>query len=457
MFQPNLKQKVLILGAGPAGLACAYGLKEKGYKITILEKDKQVGGFAQTLEFKEGDILFKTDIGPHRFHTKNKKILDLTRDLLKDDLITVLRQTRQYIRGKLYNYPINAWQVLRHIGIVKSFKIIFSYLRSLINYKILKRPIISFYDYILANFGQELGNFNMLNYSEKIWGLSCQKLHPNWAQQRIKGLNFLSAAKNALLKTNGVKTLIESFYYPREGTGQLYKKMAEKIIESGGKIYLQSQPLKIYHDNHKINKIEVANQGQKQEFEPDYLFTSIPIDQLVSLLDPQPPQEIFQAINNLQWRDQLYLFIIIDKDKVGDDQWLYFPDSEIRFARISEMKNFSSQMSPPTQTSLLIEFFTNQNDDLWQMPAEKIFDYTVEQLSKLKFLDKSEVVNYHLFRKNKAYPIYTLDYPANLAIINKYLSRFNNLNCIGRPGCFQYTNQDESINMGLEASQKLGD
>ena len=446
----------MILGGGPSGLACAYGLIDKAYQTTILEKDKKTGGFGKTIEFTEDNLIFKTDIGPHRFFSQNPKLYQLAEDLLDKDWIEVNRQTRQYIDGKYYDYPIKPLQALINIGFSKAVIIIFSYLRSFFIYKIFGQRINNFHDYIVANFGLELGHFNMLNYTEKIWGLDCRQLHADWAKQRIKGLNFISAIIDSLFKNNAkTKTLINTFKYPRLGNGQLYEKMAARITDSGNSINLESQPLKIFHQQNRISKIIATVNGQEQEFTPDYLVSSIPIDQLLSILSPQPPIQVLQASAKLKWRDQIYLFITLNKEKVTADNWIYFPEKNIPFARISEMKNFSPAMSPAEKTSLFVEFFTNHTEPLWQLPDNELFTLALSQLEKIGLITAKDIRNYYVFKKQKVYPVYDLTYPAHLKIIKDYLNQLENFYYIGRPGRFQYNNQDHSLEMGLSAAQSI--
>jgi len=448
--------KIVIIGAGPAGLSCAFELSKNKDNLFIIEKDAQVGGLAKTLKFENNNDLYRTDIGPHRFFSKNKYLYKLIANLLGDDWLLINRKTRQYIDGKFYDYPINAIQAFLNIGPIKSLTIVLSYLKAFGQYKILKKPINNFNDYVVANFGLKLGELNMLNYTEKIWGLPCSQIHPDWAKQRIKGLNLLSALKNALLKkTNGPKTLIDSFYYPKYGTGQIYQAMAKKIKERGNKIFTQSQPTKIRHQNFKITQIEFDINGQKQNLSPQYLISSIPISQFINLLNPQPPAEIIKTVQKLKWRAQIYLFITVNKPKITDDNWIYIPDKKIPFARLAEMKNFSQQMAPKNKTSLLVEYFVNTDDIIWQKSAKELYQLTIKYLAELNLLTAKEVDNYYLLKRTHVYPVYDLDYPTNIKIIKNYLNQFTNLYYLGRPGRFQYTNQDHSLEMGILTAKNI--
>jgi len=453
-----MKSDTLILGAGPAGLSCAMELSKVGKTSLIIEKNSEVGGLARTFEFKEGDSLFRTDIGPHRFFSKNKYLYSFIKDILGDDWILVKRQTRQLIKGKFYDYPIKAAQAFKNVGLIGAVQIGISYIKSVIVYKIFRKKINNFEDYVVANFGRKLSEFNMINYTEKIWGIPCTQIHPDWAKQRIKGLNLLSAVKNAFLKkknTDGPKTLVDTFYYPRYGTGTIYNKIAERVIKNGSIIKIGSYPTKISHENNKISEIELDIKGKKHVIKPSKVVSSIPITELIKIMSPKPPVEVIDAVNNLKWRDQVYLFITLNKDLVAKDNWIYFPNTEIPFGRIAEMKNFSSEMCPKDKTSLFVEYFVDEGDKIWNMSKEELSTLTINHLEKLGLCKKEEVRNCYAFKIKNVYPVYDLNYTKNLQIIKEYLAKFSNLYLIGRSGRFQYTNQDHSLEMGIATARSI--
>lgn len=452
------KGDMVILGGGPAGMSCAMELSRAGIKTTIIEKQKKVGGLAKTLIFKEGKYVFRTDIGPHRFFSKNKHLYEFIEGLLKEKWILVERQTRQLIEGKFYDYPINAMQAFKNIGPIRAFSMGLSYLHAVFVYRILKKEIISFEDYIVANFGRKLGEFNMMNYTEKLWGIPCSKLHPDWARQRIKGLNLMSALLNALSPkkdSKGPKTLVSSFYYPLYGTGLIYETIANRIIKKGSKILTNSYPTIIFHKDGNITKMEVKINGKKKVLSPSKVITSIPVTILISLLSPRPPKSVIEAVNKLKWRSEVYLFITLNKKRITKDNWIYFPNKDIPFGRVAEMKNFSKEMSPKDKTSLFVEFFVTENDEIWNMDKKQLFNLTMRYIERLKLFKRDEVRAYYTLRYKHVYPVYDLNYKKHLDTIFNYLDQFKNLYCIGRPGRFQYTNQDHSIEMGIATARGI--
>lgn len=459
----NKQGGTLIIGAGPAGLAAASELAKAKKELVVIEKADQVGGLSKTYTFQEGEFIFRTDNGPHRFFSQNPYLYQFLSTLLQEQWLEVNRQTRQYIDGKFYDYPVRPLQALANIGPAKALSFIYQYVTAQIQYKLLRKPIKNFEDYIIAHFGKGLGRFNMINYTEKIWGVPASTIHADWAKQRIKGLSIGLLIKATLksflqpLKTRQVRSLVDVFYYPEYGTGLIYEKIKSQLIDQGHQIYTNSHPTAIHHDRKRITKVMVNNSGVEEVYEPDQLIESIPIESFLKLLTPAPPIEVQEAASKVKYRDQVYLFITLDRNQVTRDQWIYFPETKIPFGRISEMKNFSQKMSPLGKTSLFVEFFCFKDDEIWNKSKEELLELTMKYLEPWKFCQRSEVLGCHLIKQEKVYPIYDTNYQDYLSIIKNYLNQFSNLYYIGRPGRFRYTNQDHSLEMGMLAARSIID
>jgi len=447
------KTCVLILGAGPAGMASAFELNKSSKQLIIVEKNESVGGLSRTLEYNN----FRTDIGTHRFFSKNQYLYDFIKDLLGERWIKVNRLTRFYINGKFFLYPISLKNALVNVGILKAFMIIYDYIFEKVKKIFHKKKAVSFEEQIISDFGKTLANLNMLNYTEKIWGLPCSNISPDWAKQRIKGLSLISLIKNIFIKfQKGPKTLVDQFYYPDLGTGLIYEKMKERILSNPkNQIILNSYPIKIIWDNSKITEAIIKTKNGSQNIKFEYLISSIPITEFIQLLEPKVPEDILQASKKLKFRSHISLFITIDKPSIFPDQWIYFPDKDIPFGRIMEPKNFSKKMSPDKKTSLLIEFFCWENDKIWDSSKEDLVEISVKWLEKFNFIKKSEVIDSFIHKEKYAYPVYDLDYKENLGKIKNYLNRFDNLQLIGRAGSFRYNNQDHALEMGILAARTI--
>ena len=448
------KKKFLILGAGPAGLAAAFELQKSSKSFVLVEKNDTVGGLSRTIQYGE----FKTDVGPHRFFSQNQYLYDFIEDLLKEHWIPVDRLTRFIIGGKFFLYPVSLKNALLNVGFYRGFKIIFDYSLERLKKLFFKKEIVSFEDQVISDFGRSLAELNMLNYTEKVWGLPCSQISPDWAAQRIKGLSLKEIIKNIFIKSKkGPKTLVDQFYYPDNGAGMLYEKIKDAVLASGmGEIKLNSHPISIIHDGDKIKEVVIENRdGSRISFNPEYLISSIPINEFVNLLSPKVPDEIIQAARELKFRSHVSLFITVKKESIFPDQWIYFPDKEIPFGRIMEPKNFSKKMSPPGKSSLLIEFFCWENDKIWNATKEELFELSIGWLEKFGFIKREEVIDIFIHKEKYAYPVYDLKYKENLKRVKNHLQRFKNLMLIGRSGIFRYNNQDHALEMGILAVKNI--
>lgn len=446
-----MNKEVLILGAGPAGMAAAFELHKANKSFIAIEKHDKVGGLARTFQYGE----FRTDTGPHRFFSQNQYLYDLVEDLLGERWIKVDRLTRFYIDGKFFLYPVELKNALLNVGLYKTYRVLFDYLSERLKKIFIKQNYVSFEEQVISDFGRALAEFNMLNYTEKIWGLPCSKISTDWSKQRIKELSLKEIIRKALIKSkNEPKTLVDQFYYPDTGAGLIYERIKERV-QNGRFLRLNSCPVKITHNSNQIVEVVVNVAGDDQIIKPSYVISSIPITEFISLLEPELPNEVLQASRKLKFRSHLSLFITLNKPSVFSDQWIYFPEKAIPFARIMEPKNFSKKMSPQDKTSLLVEYFCWENDSVWNADKRELFGLSVKWLEKLGFIKKNEVIDYYVHKEEFAYPVYELGYKKPLQKVKGYLSQFKNLQCIGRSGSFRYNNQDHALEMGILAARSI--
>ncbi|MGL6139153.1 MAG: FAD-dependent oxidoreductase, partial [Planktothrix sp.] len=252
-------EPIYILGAGPAGLAAAYTLTKQGQSVVVVERDGQVGGLAKSIEY-QGFIL---DYGPHRFYTKIAPVLQLWDEVLGDEQVTVNRLTRIYYGGKYFSYPLKAKQVLSALGLVESLRIVLSY----VAVRLFPKPEANnFAEWVENKFGKRLSEIFFEGYTEKLWGIPCTEISPDWAAQRIKGLSLSKAIKNALLGNDGkVKNLIDQFQFPRLGSGQLYEKIADYLQQHQQEILLNTEVIQVHHHNSQVSHITLRNRITKAE------------------------------------------------------------------------------------------------------------------------------------------------------------------------------------------------
>lgn len=448
--------KHVIIGAGPAGLSAGYNFARHDISPLILEKDSVIGGLSRTREVNfDGDV-YLSDAGPHRFFSHNKDLYDMIEELLGEDWLVVDRLTRQFIDGKYYDYPVNIVQALKNVGPVKALHMMLDYLEATVRKLVGASRKNTFEDWVVLNFGRTLAEFNMLNYTEKIWGIPCSHISGAWAAQRIKGMNAFDIVKKALLKGGGPRSMVNSFYYPRKGIQQIYDAMADFTVTHGGVIEKEACITKIDHDGDEVKSIEYSNKkGEKVAVDLESLISSMPITDLVRLLDPPAPDTVIEAAGKLGYRDQVQVWLIIDKPHIIEDTWIYFPTTPPTFGRMMEPKNWVPTLSPEHRSSLLVEYFVFKNDEIWQMTDDEIISKTMKELEDLGFVRQDKLLKGYVYRTEKSYPKWNLVYKKYLDVIYEYLDKFSNLYCIGRNGRFYYNNQDHSIETGLLAAQSV--
>jgi protoporphyrinogen oxidase len=447
----------VIIGAGPAGVSAGFNFAQNDVPALILEKDSVIGGLAKTLEFEYEGEKYRTDAGPHRFFSQNPTLYELIAGLLKDDWVVVNRLTRQFIDGKYFNYPVDIVQAISNVSIFKAMKMVIAFAYSTIRQKLVKPKLVTFEDWTVANFGRELAAFNMLNYTEKIWGIPCTKIAASWAGQRIKGMNAFDIVKNLLVKGNQPRSMIDSFYYPKKGIQEIYDAMFSFAENHGSTIVKEITITRILHDRHRIQQLEYEKAGETAMVDTDCLISSMPITDLVALLEPKAPEFVLKRAQSLGYRDQIQVFLIVDKPSVTKDTWLYFPTTPPVFGRMMEPKNWYPTMSPPNRTSLLVEYFVFKGDAWWTMPDDEIIRRTELELEALGFAKRKEILKGWVLRTEKSYPVWDLTYKKRLDVLTNYLGAFENLYLIGRNGRYFYNNQDHSIETGLLAAQSVID
>ncbi|MCL5783772.1 MAG: FAD-dependent oxidoreductase [Patescibacteria group bacterium] len=457
MLQKNTKSKegnIIIIGAGPAGLGCAYELGKKQTqqqlpKILLIEKNDMVGGLARTNSYKG----YRFDIGPHRFFTKNDEILDLWKNALGNQFTEVPRLTRMFYKNKFFLYPVQFKNVLQKLGFQDNIQSFSSFLYAKIFLR--KMQPKNFEDWITKNFGKKLFTVFFKTYTEKLWGISCREIGVEWADQRIKNMDFWEVLKTAILgqRVRQAKSLVGKFYYPLLGAGQMYQKLAGTLKEKECLLELNSKVQKIYHQKNKIISLEYQQREKVTKQEVDFLFSSMPLTKFILCMAPQPPKNVVAAAKKLLFRDHITVNLIIKKNPFPDN-WIYIHSPEVKMVRVVNYSNFSDKMSKDKKHSVVsVEYFAFQGDEIWTLNDKELIKLAKKELERVKLLTESDVIDGFVVRETEAYPTYFIGHKKYLDTIKNYLSNFTNLQLIGRGGMFKYNNMDHSIYSGILAAR----
>lgn len=447
-------KNVLIIGAGPAGITCAYELAGTGISCLIVEKEAVAGGLCKTIEHKG----FRFDIGPHRFFTKSKQIEEIWKSSLGEDFILRRRLTRIYFNNKFFLYPIKILDVLIKLGVLESLFVVIDYLKARLFYK--RRPDITFQDWVVNRFGRKLFEMFFKSYTEKIWGIPCEEISSQWAAQRIKGISLFSIIQNSLWgnKSEKIKSIIGQFYYPKYGAGQMYEGILSRAVEMGAKIQYHHQPAAIEVINKRVVSVSLKDhEGKLKKVDVDYLVSSMPLSELFTLMVPAPPEYVLVAAERLKYRSLIEVCLVVKAETAFKDQWIYIHDLRINAGRVQIYKNWSRDMNLDDEnfTNLGMEYFCFKDDDLGKKSDCEIIALAKEELAELKVFGEVEVTDSFVIRSPYAYPVYAGSYKEDLRGLRDYLERIENLQVIGRAGMHRYNNMDHSMLTGIYAARNI--
>jgi protoporphyrinogen oxidase len=439
-----------IIGAGPAGLTAAYLLSKKGVPVTVLEADpRYVGGISRTVEYKG----FCFDIGGHRFFSKSKEVEDLWTEILPNDLLHRPRSSRIYYNGKFFSYPLKAGEALVKLGLIEASRCVLSYLTALAFPHPQPR---SFEDWVSNQFGKRLFNIFFKSYTEKVWGMSCKEISADWAAQRIKGLSLKTAIWNALRpqKNTGdkgkvVKTLIDSFRYPRKGPGMMWEACADRILGLGGVIELDQKVVSCTYDA-ADDRWTLTHQDADKNTRVTrvrHVISSAPLRLLANGLKPRLSDRAIQAADSLKYRDFITVVLILKDRQQFADNWIYIHDPSVQVGRVQNFKSWSPEMVPdPDLNCYGLEYFCFEGDGLWTSSDKDLVELAKKELEKIGLAQPGDVVDGCVVRQPKAYPVYDDEYQHHVAVLREELeTRFPTLHLVGRNGMHKYNNQDHAM------------
>jgi protoporphyrinogen oxidase len=451
---------VAVIGAGPAGLTAAYTLTKAGVPVTVLEADPEsVGGISRTVVYKG----FRFDIGGHRFFSKSREVEELWTELLPNDMLDRPRSSRIYYAGKFFSYPLRPLEALARLGGIEAVRCVASYAKARLD------PVQdpkNFEDWVTNQFGKRLFQIFFKTYTEKVWGMSCREISSDWAAQRIKGLSLSSAVLSAFRpqprtedRSGVVKTLIDTFRYPRLGPGMMWDAAAQKVTRAGGRVLMgrRVERLSLDRASERYRVEYRGHDGDAYELEAEHVICSAPLSELVRALEPAMSEGARQAAARLKYRDFLIVVLIARDENAFSDNWIYIQDASVSVGRIQNFKSWSPEMVPdPKMAAYGCEYFCHEGDGLWQKSDTELTELAKREMAQIGLIRPGAVVDSAVVRQPKAYPVYDSKYQSNVDVIRRELrDRYPGLAVVGRNGMHKYNNQDHSMMTALLAAKNI--
>lgn len=507
LFSEMSQKTAIIIGAGPAGLTAAYELLDKtDIKPIIYEMTGDIGGISKTIKYKGN----RMDIGGHRFFSKSDRVMQWWLNILpiqgapaKDDIILgrnvplsqdvnspdpektdqvmLIRKrlSRIFFLRKFFSYPVSLnLNTFSNLGIIRAVKIGLSYI------KIRLFPVRnekSLEDFFINRFGRELYLTFFKDYTEKVWGIPCNRIGSEWGAQRVKGLSIITvishAVKNIVLPNSSIAqknvetSLIEQFMYPKFGPGQMWEEVAGIIGEKGGALFLNHKVTGIKNEGNRVIEIEVKDEttGEIKTQRGDYFFSTMPVKELMQCFGTTVPKEVSQVSQGLMYRDFITTGLLLKKLKIkneikiktiGDiipDNWIYIQERDVKLGRLQIFNNWSPYMVKDENTIWVgLEYFCNEGDELWSKTDEEFIEFAIDELTKIGIIEGEDVLDAVVGRMPKAYPAYFGTYN-RFGVIREFTDQFENLFLIGRNGMHRYNNQDHSMLSAMMAVENISE
>ncbi|MBU1998328.1 MAG: FAD-dependent oxidoreductase [Candidatus Omnitrophica bacterium] len=418
-------------------MTVADSLSRSKIDTIILEKESEVGGLARTIDFKG----FKFDIGGHALFIKNTKNDVYLKEIIEHNkLLTLKRRAKILFNNKYLDYPPNISSV---IGMDKkySFRIFFDM------FKLRKDGHQdNFEKWIKANYGDCLYRIYFKDYTEKVWGVSCDNLSADWAGKRI-GENSLFNSFCSLFKCNVYcKENRRSFYYFKDGIGLVSRVLKERVEKNKCKIYRNVSIGRFSTDNGKICSLRFTCEGSDYEIFFKKVISTIPIVELVNLFPPGNKETLKNVTEKIKYRSLILVNLILSQPIATEWYWSYFPSNEVIFSRIHEPKYWSRDMViDQDKTMLSAEVFCDYDDSYWTMKDSEIISQTKRGLLSIGLVDERNFGDAIVYRVKYAYPLYYVGFKEPLNDAKSLFNKFNNLYLTGRNGTHSYFDMEDCI------------
>ncbi len=413
-----MKPKVVILGAGLAGLSVGWLLKQKGIDFVILEKQKFVGGLARSFEWHG----FYCDFAAHRLFTSNEYVLHQLLNLVP--MGRHVRRSKIYLQDKWMRDPLDTAELAWSLSLPDKLRILIKYL-----FRPKHLPEINFENYVRSRYGEFLYRIFFQPYTEKLFGISGSEISVLWARQKVRLANPLDHLRE------NTKTKFQYFYYPiRRGYGAISENMYAAISEH---VITEAQITQLIFEDDRLTRVGYIKDGQNFEVLVDHVVSTLPMTITAKMLGQELPL-------NYQKVDAVYMHI--NRKLVSDYHWIYFMDSDIAINRLVEFKNMSP-VDVPVETTVLCAEVTQEHTDVVQR--------TIDDLVRVGLISREDILDTKVIRENFAYPVYSQNYDKIVQDAESIFSTYRNLHLVGRAAQFRHFEADDNLEAATRVAEEI--
>jgi protoporphyrinogen oxidase len=422
-------------------MSAAYTLVRAGAEVTVLERERRVGGLCGTQEYRS----FRFDLGGHRFLTRSPALRATVEELLGEDLLLRRRSSVVLHRGHRYRYPLELDDVVRKTGLGRGARTLVSYAGERLRQRVRPQADRSFEDWVVHRFGRELYDTFFGPYTEKLWGIPPSQISADWASQRISLLSLADVCVRLLgLRLGGSRSYARRYLYPR---------MAEATAQLGGTLLLGTSVTGLETAHGRVHSVRFTDDHGTHEIECDAVISTVSLPLLARML-PARGSSVERAAHALRFRGIRLLNLLIDQPEVSPHTWMYVSEPRYLMARIQEPRHRSPFAAPPGKTSLMLEIPCGVGDEIWRAPQAAIYERCLADLAALGIRELPVIDHFSSF-VSEGYPIYHLDYQSDRRTLLGSVARFENVVSCGRQGAFRYIFMDTAMEMGLAAAERI--
>ena len=438
-----------------------------------------------------GDTGAGYDFGPHAYHARNKRVLDMFKEIAHDGFPARAKNVRIKFRGKYYKYPLEALDIAKSMSPFLAARAFADYSLEALRRKLRPRKLVSAEDWVVQAMGRTLYGLFFGPYTTKVWGIPPSQLAASFAQHRIPHISLMKVVMSSLRKGRAkiagtehrYAPLVVELYYPPKGAGLISERMAERIRKAGPQNRTLTNTLvtRIETQGDRVCAVWVRSvpstkkggqltqlasgtetngnpyrtvTSDEQRIACDRIVNTAPLPALIDLMGDAASAEAKAAARQLRFRALTIVGLRVKRPKALPAQSIYFTDKT--FNRLSETRNYGgTEICAPDETVLLCDITCDVGDKIWNASAEELGKQCANELVEEGFMKESELAESVVLRSTFGYPVYMVGYEQAIDTLMKELMTYANLVTGGRQGLYKYVDMDIASEMGLSMGDFL--